>query len=620
MRRVARLKKQAHHSEPLGVGIWGGRAAMLLRTTEGKEKKLCFAHSKNNVHFFDAAKKVTITLENGKLENPAHCEHFRFATYDKGYHMTYVRKTSKGHELVSAISKDMHAWHVKGVISHKEKYAVLVSGHKHEKKYTLYYGDLFVKVAQSPDFSEWEAKKELLFTSRRHHFDAKEITLMGALSTHRGNVLLYDASYHDKGVRYLQIGTVLFSKDEPNKILWRSETPLIRELVEEGKHHVKPLGAVFLDDDILVYWHSPEHGILTASLHVLFLFDKKPKKITVKPGSLKRHIENPILSPHPDRDWENEGVFNPAALYDDEKVHLIYRALGKNGISTLGYASSKDGYTIDERLEEPAYFPRTHFEGAYVKGPSTYTELFQSGGGWGGCEDPKITAIDDKVYLTYVAFNGWAPPRVALSWIKKENFLKKVWKWAMPKLISRPNEINKSGCILPEKIDGKYVIFSRVFPDIQIDFVDSLNFKDGQYLKLQHKIPIRPHMWDSRKLSVGAPPIKTKDGWLMIYHAVDDRDPMKYKIGAMLLDLKDPRIVLHRTNKPLLEPDMHYENDWKPGIAYPCGAIVKDGTLFVYYGGGDKYVCVATAPLDAFLYELKQNLDIPMTILKSKLA
>jgi predicted GH43/DUF377 family glycosyl hydrolase len=77
-----------------------------------------------------------------------------------------------------------------------------------------------------------------------------------------------------------------------------------------------------------------------------------------------------------------------------------------------------------------------------------------------------------------------------------------------------------------------------------------------------------------------------------------------YKVGAMLLDLDDPTKVLHRSDAPVLEPTEWYENDWKPGVVYASGAVIKDGTLFVYYGGGDKTVNVATAPLEPFLKKL----------------
>lgn len=59
---------------------------------------------------------------------------------------------------------------------------------------------------------------------------------------------------------------------------------------------------------------------------------------------------------------------------------------------------------------------------------------------------------------------------------------------------------------------------------------------------------------------------------------MDKNDSDRYKLGALLLDLKDPRKILYRSNYPILEPDEWYENDWKPGIIYASGAIVKGDT------------------------------------------
>jgi predicted GH43/DUF377 family glycosyl hydrolase len=103
----------------------------------------------------------------------------------------------------------------------------------------------------------------------------------------------------------------------------------------------------------------------------------------------------------------------------------------------------------------------------------------------------------------------------------------------------------------------------------------------------------------------GPAPIKTKYGWLVLYHAMEKRDPNRYKLWAMILDAKDPTKVLYRSSEPILEPDLWYENEgFKSGIVYSCGAVVKNGELFVYYGGADMVTCVATANLDAFLKDI----------------
>ena len=181
--------------------------------------------------------------------------------------------------------------------------------------------------------------------------------------------------------------------------------------------------------------------------------------------------------------------------------------------------------------------------------------------------------------------------------------------------ICPPGTVNKSGCVLPEKVNGKYVILHRGVSlgnlhvaDLWIDFVDDIDFKNGEVLRGHHVISPRKGYWDSAKLGAGAPPMKTKYGWLLIYYAVDERDSSRYKIGAMLLDLENPEKVLYRSAEPILKPEEWYENTGnKSGIVYPCGAVIKDGDLYVYYGGADNYVCVARANLEKFLDDLRSS-------------
>ncbi len=329
---------------------------------------------------------------------------------------------------------------------------------------------------------------------------------------------------------------------------------------------------------------------------------------------LERFSGNPILQPNTGHPWESKAVFNPAALYEGGKVHILYRAIGDTDVSVLGYASSLDGLHVRERLPYPAYVPREPFEGVnpvYTSHQETPGIYVSGGGEMGGCEDPRLTRIDDTVYLTYVAYDGRSQPRVALSSIALKDFLDKKWNWKKPVLISPPHIVDKNACLLPEKINGKYVIFHRIFPNILIDFVDDLEF-DGKtrWLTGQHEIPVRSLSsdWDSRKVGCGPPPLKTKDGWLLVYQAVGNHGDYRYKIGAMLLDLKDPTKVLARSRSPILEPDIWYENEgWKSGVIYPCGAAIINKRLYVYYGGADTVVCVASVILNGFLETLATN-------------
>jgi predicted GH43/DUF377 family glycosyl hydrolase len=107
--------------------------------------------------------------------------------------------------------------------------------------------------------------------------------------------------------------------------------------------------------------------------------------------------------------------------------------------------------------------------------------------------------------------------------------------------------------------------------------------------------------------SVGPPPVKTEYGWLVFYHAMDKYDPNRYKLGVILLDKNDPTKVLYRSTEPILEPDEWYENDWKPGIIYASGTAVMGENLYVYYGGGDKHVGVASVNLKDFITKLMRN-------------
>lgn len=331
---------------------------------------------------------------------------------------------------------------------------------------------------------------------------------------------------------------------------------------------------------------------------------KRGKSKHAELSVLAKHEANPILSPHKENNWESYQTFNPAAIYEGGKVHLLYRAIGDNGLSVVGYATSADGINIEERSPYPVYIavnPRAHHG---IAKPIHYS----SGGSWGGCEDPRAVIIGDRVFMTFVAFDGWGSVRMALTSIDLNDFLAKKWRWKRPILVSPPWEIHKNWVLFPEKIKGKFAILHSISPDILIDYFDNLDtFDDRFYIKSHHGQTKDNGQWDNWVRGAGPPPIKTKYGWLLLYHAMDKSDPNRYKLGAMILDKDDPAKILHRSKKPILEPDESYENEGhKAGVVYSCGAVVIKGKLFVYYGGADTVVCVATADLETFLNSLVQ--------------
>jgi len=198
---------------------------------------------------------------------------------------------------------------------------------------------------------------------------------------------------------------------------------------------------------------------------------------------------------------------------------------------------------------------------------------------------------------------------MALTSISLDDFISKRWNWREPVLISPPGQIHKNWVLFPEKIKGKYAILHSISPHIMIDYFDSLNELDGN--KYIYSVHQGSRLWDMRdKLTrgVGPAPIKTKYGWLVLYHKMERHETHRYKLWAMILDKDDPRKILFNSTQPILEPDVWYENDgYKSGVVYSCGAVVKDGKLFVYYGGADKVSCVAVAELDKFLKELTRT-------------
>ncbi len=330
------------------------------------------------------------------------------------------------------------------------------------------------------------------------------------------------------------------------------------------------------------------------------------KKVTKKAIALdlKRSKYNPIIEPADNSYWESKATFNPTALYHDGSVHIIYRAIGENDISVLGYAKSNDGYSVDRGSKEVAFYSSHK---PVVKKTTVPKIFYSSGGGWGGgSEDPRLTLLGDRAYMIYTSFDGWGSVRLALTSISLDDFISRRWNWQEPVLISPPHEVHKNWVLFPEKIEGKYAILHSISPKIMIDYFDSLDELDGAtYI---HSVHQGSPLWAARdKLvrGVGPAPIKTKYGWLVFYHKMEKHDSHRYKLWAMILDLKDPTKILHRSNQPILEPDEWYENEgYKSGVVYSCGAVVKNGQLFVYYGGADKVSCVATADLDKFLEEL----------------
>jgi beta-1,2-mannobiose phosphorylase / 1,2-beta-oligomannan phosphorylase len=439
--------------------------------------------------------------------------------------------------------------------------------------------------------------------------DMRDQVELGAppIKTDKGWLVIYSyIKNYLSNDKIFGIEAVLLDIDNPRRVLGRTESPL---LLPDEKYELEgviskvvfPSGALVKDNELFVYYGAADTRCCLAKCDLNELLGElEPRKsspvINAVRGDdehkFKRFEGNPILAPVPEISWKSMAVYNPAAIFEDGRVHILYRAQGKDGTSVIGYAQSRDGINIDEDLDDPIYTPREDFE----KKPH---EIGNS-----GCEDPRITKIGDRFYMTYTAYDGVNPPRIAMTSIAASDFLKKDWNWDRPRLISPPGVDDKDSCIIQMSKNGRLVAFHRLGDVIWLDFLKDLEFPEEKFLTGGVIAQAREDKWDNVKVGIASPPIETDAGLLLLYHAVCDPG-FSYKVGAMLLDLDDPRKIISRTDAPLFEPEEPYEKEGQiPNVVFPCGSVVIEGVVYIYYGGADSVVGVATMPLENILNSL----------------
>ncbi|MDY6833923.1 MAG: glycosidase, partial [Chloroflexota bacterium] len=302
---------------------------------------------------------------------------------------------------------------------------------------------------------------------------------------------------------------------------------------------------------------------------------------------LVRYKGNPILEPVKEHPWESRYVLNAGAVRLEGSVYLIYRAFGEDQISRLGLAISQDGFEFNQRIAEPIFEPVGKHDAE-------------------GCEDPRLTLIGNRLYMTYVVFDGTLA-QIALASIEIRDFTAYRWgKWQRHGLVF-PGCLDKDGALFPELFEGKYAMLHRVDPHIWITFSSHLHCP---WSRKEHKIlagSTSGMMWDGHKIGAGSQPIKTKYGWLLITHGVDHN--RVYRLGIMLLDLADPAKLVYRSPNSVLEPADELElgkegKSWKSNVVFTCGAVtMEDGKelleagdqVIIYYGAADSSICAATA-------------------------
>jgi predicted GH43/DUF377 family glycosyl hydrolase len=294
---------------------------------------------------------------------------------------------------------------------------------------------------------------------------------------------------------------------------------------------------------------------------------------------IKRYSKNPVLT-NKDVPFKVNSIFNPGAIKYKNEYLLMCRVEMPNGRSSFAIARSNDGFTF-EMDSKPVLTPEDH------KDCYEYVN-------W-GIEDTRITQIDNKYYLTYTGYSKYKPV-VILS--ETDDF--KSFKSHGP--ISEAS--NKDCAIFPEKIGGYYWKVDRPEADERKDIWISKSpdlIHWGGYSVLMEP---EQGTWEANKIGGSTPPIKTADGWLMLYHGVRGFGISNlYKIGIVLLDLDNPRIVKGKCKEPILSPEMDYERIGDVGnVVFTNGWIKEDNNdIKIYYSGADMNVCVAETSVDYLL-------------------
>ncbi len=285
----------------------------------------------------------------------------------------------------------------------------------------------------------------------------------------------------------------------------------------------------------------------------------------------ERLQELPLISPSGDAE-ASAGTFNPAAIRIGEKIVLLYREQDRNGVSRIGYASSRDGSHFEVKAG-PVFVP----EAPYEKN--------------GGVEDPRLLKIGNTYYMTYTGYNKHdaqlclATSKDLVHWQRKGILLPAYkGKWNVG--------WTKSGAIVREKIHGKYWMYYLGTGPDKRDYMgvassdDLLHWTDA----LDHPVlPRRAGQWDSRVMEPGPPPVLTDQGILLIYNGADEK--LVYSTGWVLFDKNDPTRVLARASSPFIRPELQWEKQGQvPNVIFTEGLIPEKDGFLLYYGAADKYI------------------------------
>ena len=296
-----------------------------------------------------------------------------------------------------------------------------------------------------------------------------------------------------------------------------------------------------------------------------------------KKAVVKRYDGNPILT-RDDVPYTVATVHNAGVVKHNDRYIMLFRSHLHNGRSIIGRAESTDGFFFSVH---PEPFLEPSHDGIFAE----YEEF--------GVEDLRINRVEDEYLLTYSAYSRHGV-RIAIARTKDFKGIERI------ALITQADLRNV--VIFPVKFAGRYARLDRPHSEISpwsiwISYSpDLIHWGDSRVIMK----PVSYH-WDEMKIGPGAPPFKTDNGWLHIYHGVfKTMAGAVYRLGAVLHSLNDPAKIIGVSDQWILQPEDSWEvSGYVPNVVFTCGAVPEeDGTVKIYWGGADTVMCAGTAVID----------------------
>jgi len=311
---------------------------------------------------------------------------------------------------------------------------------------------------------------------------------------------------------------------------------------------------------------------------------------------LKRYIKNPIIVKEqipeilPDL-WDVSSVFNPGAIRVNDEIILILRVQNRARETYFLTAKSIDGINFQ-------IIPKI----IKWEGIEKITEKIYH------IYDPRIVFLDEKYYIIF-AMDTDSGCKLGIGFTT--DFDKYFF-------IGLSGDDVRNGVIFPEKFHNFYYRFERPNKTQLECGVTSGNSiwlaKSIDLLKWEMVSEVmsgNSHYWDER-IGSGPTPIKTREGWLHIYHGIADHFTPIYQAGVSLHDLNNPEKVLSRCRFNILEPREIWETTGQvPNVCFPSGAVVfeydeegfalNDSKVFIYYGAADTSIGLAETTISELI-------------------